>query len=414
MKASRLIFTLLLASSVALVQLAGQQTKAEQKPIEEVKAKAEAGDADSQVELGLRYVKGEGVTKDQVEAVKWFRKAAEQNFARGQYDLGVCFYAGEGVAKDQVEAVKWYRKAAEQNYAKAQYNLGICYYNGEGVAKDQVEAVKWYRKAAEQNDADAQRDLGVCYQKGAGVEQDHAEAVKWYRKAAEQNDADAQNSLDSMAGTETVMATIEGKDGYTLSGETECGRETTSTIKPGERFIARELSHAQLLALGLEGYWEVYLKSGISGDIPRNRIRLLPDEPLAKLNYESCKKRWRKLQSRPIKNTDDVAYSAKKYHGVANYYKILVQASEGDAKALAQFESLSHMDGAAGEGHEETEWVLLHVAGDDTFAKLLAGQSREFREGYAEVFAGEGFPISNPKPYLKLHFPKTNAILYGR
>ena len=58
MKASRLIFTLLLASSVAVVQLAGQQTKADQKPIEEVKAKAEAGDAESEVELGRRYDNG--------------------------------------------------------------------------------------------------------------------------------------------------------------------------------------------------------------------------------------------------------------------------------------------------------------------------------------------------------------------
>ena len=64
MKASRLIFTLLLASSVAVVQLAGQQTKADQKPIGEVKAKAEAGDAESQVELGLRYDNGIGVAKD--------------------------------------------------------------------------------------------------------------------------------------------------------------------------------------------------------------------------------------------------------------------------------------------------------------------------------------------------------------
>ena len=61
MKASRLIFTLLLASSVAVVQLAAQQTKADQKPIGEVKAKAEAGDAESQVELGFRYEHGEGV-----------------------------------------------------------------------------------------------------------------------------------------------------------------------------------------------------------------------------------------------------------------------------------------------------------------------------------------------------------------
>ena len=42
----------------------------------------------------------------------------------------------------------------------------------------------------------------------------------------------------------TTMATIEGEDGYTMSGNTWCGRgEATSTIKPGERFIARELSY---------------------------------------------------------------------------------------------------------------------------------------------------------------------------
>ena len=63
MKASRLMFALLLASSVAVVQLAGQQTKTDQKPIEEVKAKAEAGDAKSQAELGLRFSTGAGVAK---------------------------------------------------------------------------------------------------------------------------------------------------------------------------------------------------------------------------------------------------------------------------------------------------------------------------------------------------------------
>ena len=162
MKASRLIFTLLLASSVAVVQLAAQQTKADQKPIGEVKAKAEAGDAESQVELGRRYADGEGVAKDQVEAVKWFRKAAEQNFAQGSKQSGRLLRrgTGEGVAKDEAEAVKWYRKAAEQNDAEAQYNLGVCYYNGQGVAKDEAEAVKWYRKAAEQNHAEAQYNLG--------------------------------------------------------------------------------------------------------------------------------------------------------------------------------------------------------------------------------------------------------------
>ena len=46
---------------------------------------------------------------------------------RGSIQSGRLLHNGQGVAKDQVEAVKWYRKAAEQNYAKAQYNLGVCY-----------------------------------------------------------------------------------------------------------------------------------------------------------------------------------------------------------------------------------------------------------------------------------------------
>ena len=62
-------------------------------------------------------------SKDEVEAVKWYRKAAEQNDVKAQYTLAGCYSKGEGIAKDPVEAVKWYRKAAEQNYAWAQWNL---------------------------------------------------------------------------------------------------------------------------------------------------------------------------------------------------------------------------------------------------------------------------------------------------
>ncbi|MEG1788763.1 MAG: tetratricopeptide repeat protein, partial [Kiritimatiellia bacterium] len=71
----------------------------------------------------------------------------------------VCYANGEGVARDEAEAVKWYRMAAAQGYAAAQYNLGVCYAKGEGVARDTVEAVKWYRKAAEQGDSKAKKEL---------------------------------------------------------------------------------------------------------------------------------------------------------------------------------------------------------------------------------------------------------------
>jgi TPR repeat protein len=170
-----------------------QQSEADRKLLADIRAKAEEGDAQSQYELGCAFSFGNfGVTKDEVEAVRWFRKAAEQNLAEAQARLGSCCCLGLGVAKDHVEALKWFRKAAEQNSPMAQCWLGASYANGQGVAKDEAEAVKWYRKAAEQNAANAQNSLGVCYYNGQGVAKDEVQAVKWYRKSAEQNHALAQ------------------------------------------------------------------------------------------------------------------------------------------------------------------------------------------------------------------------------
>ena len=177
-------------------QLPAQQSEADRKLLADIRAKAEKGDAQSQYELGCAFSFGNfGVAKDEVEAVKWYRKAAEQNNASGQYNLGGCYCFGHGLAKDEAEAVKWYRKAAEQNYAPAQYNLDFCYAKGEGVAKDEAEAMKWYRKGAEQGNALAQSSLGLCYENGRGVTKDEVEAVKWFRKAAEQNGAGGQTLL---------------------------------------------------------------------------------------------------------------------------------------------------------------------------------------------------------------------------
>ena len=64
-----------------------------------------------------------------------------------------------GVTKNQIEAVKWYRRAATQGYAPAQYNLGCCLETGEGCAIDEDQAEKWYRKAAEQGVKEAQEAL---------------------------------------------------------------------------------------------------------------------------------------------------------------------------------------------------------------------------------------------------------------
>jgi TPR repeat protein len=146
--------------------------------------------------LGVAFRDGEGVEKDEKEAVRWFRKAAEQGYAMAQVELGKVYYYGQGVKKDNTEAIKWYRKAAEQGYSFGQYNLGQAYSEGVGVKEDIVEAVKWWRKAAEQGNVYAQNNLFYTYRDGGkGLKKDDKEAVKWLRKMAEQGDANSQNRM---------------------------------------------------------------------------------------------------------------------------------------------------------------------------------------------------------------------------
>jgi len=154
----------------------------EVKWFKDAKAWAEKGEAEGQLNLGICYTKGEGVAKDDVQAVAWFRKAADQGFAPAQELLGNCYLDGEGVPKDQEQAVSWYRKAAEQGNASAQMSLGECYGGGKGVEKDFVQAVNWYRKASEQGYILAQYNLGGCYANGEGVAKDQIEAYAYWNQ----------------------------------------------------------------------------------------------------------------------------------------------------------------------------------------------------------------------------------------
>ena len=86
------------------------------------------------------------------DATDWlgdWHPLAEQGDADAQFHLGVMYESGQGVLRNDAEAIKWYRKAAEQDDAVAQFNLGIMYTKGEGVSPNHAEAALWYRLAAD-------------------------------------------------------------------------------------------------------------------------------------------------------------------------------------------------------------------------------------------------------------------------
>ena len=97
------------------------------------------------------------------EAPLGTRARAEAGVAEAQFNLGNMYENGQGVPQDDAETVRWYRLAVDQGHADAQYNLGVMYDNGRGVPQDYAEAVRWYRLAAEQGHADAQYNLAIMY-----------------------------------------------------------------------------------------------------------------------------------------------------------------------------------------------------------------------------------------------------------
>ncbi|MGI9346414.1 MAG: tetratricopeptide repeat protein, partial [Gammaproteobacteria bacterium] len=63
--------------------------------------------------------------KDYKRAFPVCSRAAKQGDVFAQFGLGGMYANGEGVPKNDREAVKWLRLAAEQGDAKAQFNLGV-------------------------------------------------------------------------------------------------------------------------------------------------------------------------------------------------------------------------------------------------------------------------------------------------
>lgn len=195
MNRSVVIITLLAALSMTPIIGRGEPKDNLVKVFTETKVKAEAADVDAQYKLAGLYNYGKGTAKNEVEAVKWYRRVAAQNDARGQSMLGVMYTNARGVERDYDQAIVWFRKAAAQNSAHAKYNLGYMYAVGKGVDRDQVQATAWYRQAAEQNDAGSQRILGGRYAAGRGVDKDLVQAYAWTQIVLPRGGAAAKKQL---------------------------------------------------------------------------------------------------------------------------------------------------------------------------------------------------------------------------
>ena len=164
--------------------------------LDELKARAEAGDKSATRQLAEAYYLGrEGAEQSFTDAARWYLKLAQQGDVRSQTTLGLMYAKGYGVVKDPTAAHRWWSFAAAANDPGAQYNLGLSYANGEGVAQDFAQAAQWFDRAAQRTHVQAQYNLGMLYYEGKGVARDPLRAYFWIKVAALQGDELAQDAI---------------------------------------------------------------------------------------------------------------------------------------------------------------------------------------------------------------------------
>lgn len=86
--------------------------------------------------------------------------AAAEADPRAAYDLGMRYMRGDGIRRNPWEAIRWMRDAAERGDLRAQSALGRLYMTGlEETGPDYNEAQRWLSLASSRGDREAGRLL---------------------------------------------------------------------------------------------------------------------------------------------------------------------------------------------------------------------------------------------------------------
>ncbi len=176
---------------------------------------------------------------------------------------------------------------------------------------------------------------------------------------------------------------VDDPDGYVnLRKEKRADAPVITKVKAGDPFQFKKKEG--------EDWCEAKLKSGVSGWMDCSRIKLYFTEA-----------------DLPPKSEKGVEIDETAREQGVNYYEVTQAAARGDQQALKTFDNIA-VDGGAAEEHDGVTCVVIHLIGDDAYAKYLREQSRDFVsvEGTDLVFPFNG------KQYFRQHFPKSAKFLF--
>ena len=101
-----------------------------------LKKAANLGDARAQWTVGMRYLNGVQVQKNEQTAYSWVKKSADQNYIDGLISLAVMTALGQGTQANPAAAFKIYETATTLGSPHALRGLGSMYCTGEAPKTD--------------------------------------------------------------------------------------------------------------------------------------------------------------------------------------------------------------------------------------------------------------------------------------
>lgn len=161
------------------------QSGQKEQAVEAYRYAADNGQLGARWKLARMYAEGDGVTRNDYEAFKFFQEIAFQDVEPGSPDesyvsdalVALAGYAREGIPGTPVQpnpaAAQDYYMRAAANYRnpQAQFEIGKMFLDGTGGVKASVQqAARWLQLAAEKGHAGAQATLGnLLFQSGRAV-----------------------------------------------------------------------------------------------------------------------------------------------------------------------------------------------------------------------------------------------------
>ena len=146
---------------------------------------ANRGDVDAVCQLGLAFLNGQGIPKDDINGVRLLQAAVGQYHPGAMGHLGVCMWLGIGMPAQPTLGLRHIGLAAHYGCPESAYHIGKCFLEGEMLPKDDELAWEWLCRAGEYHHPFGLFYQAVCYRHGIGTEVQEQLALKIFHRAAD-------------------------------------------------------------------------------------------------------------------------------------------------------------------------------------------------------------------------------------